>query len=232
MLFSFSFRPNPNAKSLAEVVSTPGGIIGLILAIGLLLLIWWIINSVPDWITKRLDKKIEEHRLGEEGEEQVVQLAIQALDGNWHLFRNISLPGRNKGDLDLVLVGPPGVWVLEVKNYRGEYRNIGENWEYRYGKKWITASKNPSKQAFNNALRLSNFLKADNLKVFVNTAVIWANQECPPIVENPSVAVWRYDRLADELGNIWQVEKLTKVERNKIVEKLTKLCERQKNSHQ
>jgi hypothetical protein len=44
-------------------------------------------------------------------------------------------------------------------------------------------------------------------------------------VENPSAAVWMFNRLPDELGNIWQSEKLSKEERSKIVEKLTKLCD-------
>jgi len=226
-----SFQPNPTAKSIGEIASSPGGIIALSIAVGSIILIAWIINFSIDRITNRINKEIEQHRLGQEGEERTVQLIVQALDGNWHLFRNISLPGRNKADLDIILVGPPGVWALEVKNFRGEYRNIGETWEWRNGKKWKATSKNPSRQARNSAGRLGNFLKADNVNIFVNPAVIWANQDHPLMVENPSVAVWQYNRLPDELGNIWQGEKLSKVEQNKIVEKLTKLCEQQRDSH-
>jgi hypothetical protein len=80
------------------------------------------------------------------------------------------------------------------------------------------------------ALEVKNFLTADRVSVFVNAAVVWANSEGQLSVENPSVVVWRFDRLADELGNIWQGEKLSEIDRNKIVEKLTKLCERQRSS--
>jgi hypothetical protein len=222
---------DPNARTLPEIVSAPGGLIALIIVLIGFVFFIWLANVVADNINRRLDKQIEQYRRGQEGEDNVVQLIVQALDGNWHLFRNISLPGRNKGDLDLVLVGPPGVWVLEVKNFSGTYRNVGENWQYRNGKHWRNISKNLSRQAFNNALRLANFLQADRLKVFVNTAIVWANPESPLYVENPSVAVWRYDRLPDELGNIWQGEKLSEAERNKIVEKLSKLCEQQRNNH-
>jgi hypothetical protein len=229
-----SFRgtgtPNPNAGSLSELVSAPGGLFSLIVALIILIFIGWLANFVTDKINNRLDKQIEQYRRGQEGEDDVVQLIVQALDGNWYLFRNIGIPGRNKGDLDLVLVGPPGVWALEVKNFRGEYRNIGETWEWKNGKNWKAARGNPSRQANNSAYRLKNFLKADHVNAFVNSAVIWANSESPLTVENPSVAVWRYDRLPDELGNIWQGEKLSEIERNKIVEKLTRLCEQQRNS--
>jgi hypothetical protein len=187
-----------------------------------------LIGCLFEKIIDRWDKQIEEHRRGQEGEDNVVQMIVQALDGNWHLFRNLSIPGQNKGDLDLVLVGPPGVWALEIKNFRGKFRNTGETWERKNGKNWKPATVNPSRQVQNSAYRLKNFLNADRVNVFVNAAVVWANSESPLAVENPSVAVWRYDRLADELGNIWQGEKLTQAERNKIVEKLTKLCERQK----
>jgi hypothetical protein len=222
--------PNPNASSLTEFISAPGGLIALIIALFLLVFFGWLFNIVVDNINKRLDKQIEQYRRGQEGEDNVVQLIVQALNGNWYLFRNLSLPGRNKADLDLVLVGPPGVWALEVKNFRGEYRNIGETWEWKNGRNWKPARANPSRQAQNSAYRLKNFLKADNLNVFVNPAVVWANTESLLTVENPSVAVWSYDRLPDELGNIWQGEKLSEAERQKIVAKLTTLCERQRGN--
>jgi hypothetical protein len=230
-LFSGALEPKPNAAPINDVLASPAQIIGVFVVLAIVVFGGWAIASIPDQITKRLEKQIEEHRRGQEGEDSVAQLMAQALDGNWHIFRNISLPGRNKGDLDLVLVGPPGVWALEVKNLRGEYHNIGETWEWKNGKNWKAARGNPSRQANNSAYRLKNFLKADNVNVFVNTVVVWANPESPLLVENPSVAVWRYDRLPDELGNIWQGERLSETERNKIVEKLIKLCERQKQNN-
>jgi hypothetical protein len=221
-----SLQTHPNAKPASELFSSASGVIAIVVVLGLIILVSWLIFFIlPDKITKRLDKEIEKHQLGEEGEEKAVQMIVQALDGNWGLFRNIALPGRNKGDLDIVLVGPPGVWVLEVKNLNGEYRNTGEAWEYRRGGIWKISSVNPSRQATNNSLRLKNFLQADNLKVFVNPAVVWVNEEKPLLVENPSTAIWTFSHLPDELGNIWQGEKLTAEERSRIAEKLNKLCE-------
>jgi hypothetical protein len=231
MIFVSLNRPHPNTvAAVSTLLSTPLGIIAFILVLGFLALFTWLILFIPDQITKRLDNQIELFRLGEEGEERTVQMVIQALDGNWSLFRNVSLRGRNKGDLDIVLVGPPGVWVLEVKNLRGDYRNIGETWEYRQGGKWKTASASPSRQATRNAARLGDFLLADHLKTWVNPAVVWANEESPLFVENPSSAVWMINRLPDELGNIWESEKLSKDDRNKIAEKLTKLGVPQKKA--
>jgi hypothetical protein len=230
VIFINSLKPPQTRQSITGVASSPMGLLAIAIVLVICLLIAWLFVFIPEQISKRLDKKIEAHRRGEEGEERTVQMIVQALDGNWKLFRNINLPGRSKGDLDIVLVGPPGVWVLEVKNLNGEYRNIGDLWESRRGKHWKAATANPSKQASTNAGRLGSFLKADNLNVWVNPAVVWANEENHVFVENPSVAVWLFNRLPDELGNIWQGEKLSEAERSKIAAKLNKLCEGQKNA--
>jgi hypothetical protein len=191
-------------------------------------LLFWL----PEQISKRLEKKIEQYRLGQEGEDLTIQGIAGALDGNWHVFRNVSLPGRNRGDLDIVLLGPSGVWVLEVKNFRGEYRNRGEDWEFRRGNKWVKASANPSRQAVENAVRLSTFLKADRVDVFVNPAIVWVNQESNLEVQNPRVPIWQFERLPDELGNIWQGEKISAENREKIAQKLTLLCEEQRKKYE
>lgn len=216
-------RPNTPGNAISTLLSTPIGILSLIAVIVFLLLLSFLFNKIMDYLDRQLENKIEEYRLGQEGEGRVTEFIIQALDGNWTLFKNIQLPGRNKGDLDLVLIGPPGIWVLEVKNYRGEYRNIGDKWEIRKKKKWISTKVNPSNQAFQNAIRLSNFLKADHINVFVNSVVVWASQESSLLIENPTTMIWKLNQLPEELGNIWQGEKISKDEREKVIEKLSKL---------
>jgi hypothetical protein len=42
------------------------------------------------------------------------------------------------------------------------------------------------------------------------------------IVENPSVAIRQYNRPVNEPGTIWQGEKLSKAEREMMIETLTK----------
>ena len=226
-MISSSKSSNAGATaSLTELVSTPEGILGLVVVLVFLGLIIWLINYLPDQVEKQFDKQIENYRRGEEGEERSVQQILQSLDGNWTVFRNINLPGRNRTDLDIVLVGPPGVWALEVKNYRGKYRNIGDRWEYFQRKAWKKLRSSPSQQAMQSAVRLANFFKADHLNVFVNPVVVWAGEDSDLQVENPYVVVWLLERLSDELGNIWQGEKLSKEEKEKIVLKLSKLSEK------
>ncbi len=230
-IMSYINRPE-TGQNISISLLSPLGITLSFLAIlagaGFSAIFFWI----PEQISKRLDKKIQEYRLGQEGEDLTVQAIAGSLDGNWHVFRNVSLPGRNQGDLDIVLLGPSGVWVLEVKNFRGEYRNRGEDWEFRRGNKWVKASVNPSRQAVENAVRLSGFLKADHVDVFVNPAIVWVNQESELEIQNPRLPIWKLERLPDELGNIWQGEKISAENRGKIAQKLTLLCEEQRKKYE
>jgi hypothetical protein len=226
-IYLFTRAPSTQpSMTLPELAKSPLGLavlVVLVAIIGLVVLGFFILDRV----LKKMDKDIENYHLGQIGEDKVVEVILQTLDGNWSLFRNLQLPGRSRADLDAVLVGPSGVWVFEIKNLSGVYRNTGEQWEYRAGQKWNPYGKSPSRQAHTGAARLGNFLKADGLKQWVEAVVVWADQESPLLVENPSVAVWPLERLPDELGNLWQEEKVSPDVRLRIVEKLTKLCERQ-----
>jgi len=214
------------SKPFSDLFTSP---VALVISLGLIAGFAWLFNFLFDGCIKRLDKKIMNYRVGQEGEDRVVEVMRQSLDGNWFLFRNVTLPGQ-RADLDAVLVGSSGVWVLEIKNFTGEYRNIGEQWEYRAGNRWKRSTKSPSRQAQDNAIRLKNFLKADGIKQWVAPAVVWANQESPLTVESPAVAVWSLERLPDELGNVWHDEVIAEAQRKQIVEKLTKLCKKQEKA--
>ncbi len=67
--------------------------------------------------SKRSIAEYEGFRKGREGEDAIAEKLQMKLDGQWTVFRNLVLPGDRKDDLDFVLVGPGGIWVLEVKTY-------------------------------------------------------------------------------------------------------------------
>ena len=225
--------PGPEAgRTLGEAVRSPIGIAALLIMLILMALVIWLPRLLLDRILGRIEREIEAYRKGQEGEERAVEAVRQALDGNWTLFRNVRLPGRSKADIDLVLVGPPGVWAIEVKTLAGEYRNIGEHWERRAGNRWELLKQSPSRQAQDNAVRLANFLRADGIRQWVNPAVVWADHEGVVTVENPMVPVWPLERLPEELGNIWQERRMEEAIRERVVEKLTALCKRQEEAVQ
>ncbi len=159
-----------------------------------------LLNALVDHlIIRRFEEAIKRHRRGKEGEERVVELLRQVLDDRWTLFRNLKVPGMGRGDLDGVLVGPTGVWLLEIKNFSGRYRNRGEQWFYWKHNGWRRMKDNPSRQARRNAGRLAAFLKERGVRLWVYPVIVWANPEKPPVLESPAVPVWTMDRLAEEV---------------------------------
>jgi hypothetical protein len=217
----------PSSLNIGQIVSTPIGAITLILALCIVIGVPLAIMLGVSWSAKKLDEQVEDFRKGQEGENRTTEVINATLNGEWSLFRDVILPGRG-GDIDLVLVGPIGVWVLEIKTLSGKFRNVGDIWQVIKRKDWKNLRASPGRQASKNAACLAGFLKADGIITWVNSAVVWANPESPLEVENPAVAVWKLDRLEDELGNIQEGKPIPEGDRVKICEKLTKLVNRQK----
>jgi len=110
---------SPPGESLSKLLSTPTGVVALIVAVVILLALsaggLLLSNFLTNLFMRKFDEQVAAYRKGQEGEERTVEVLRRNLDGNWTLFRNVTLPGP-RNDIDLVLVGPPGVWALEVKN--------------------------------------------------------------------------------------------------------------------
>ncbi len=170
-----------------------------------------LLNALIDHLILRPIKvAIKRHRRGKEGEERVVELLRQVLDDRWTLFRNLKVPGMGRGDVDGVLVGPTGLWSLEVKNFSGRYRNRGEQWFYWKHNDWRRMKHSPSRQARRNAGRLAAFLKERGVHLWVQPIIVWANPEKPPVLELPAVPVWTIDRLAGEVMALKQQREVDK----------------------
>lgn len=209
-------------KSSSALVATPAGIFAIFVLLGCMGLTLYLANYLINKAEVAFEKRLENYRQGQAGEDRVVEVIRQSLDGNWQLFRNIVLPS-SKSDIDVVLVGASGVWILEVKSYSGEYRNIGEQWEFKNGNRWRSVDTNPSQQAKRNASQLADFLKADDIKQWVVPIVVWANFDGSLMVENPAVKIWTLEHLSDELGNLTGTP-IPDVSKEKIITKLILLC--------
>jgi hypothetical protein len=115
---------------------------------------------------------------GRAGEARVVEGLRAALDSRWTIFHNIQLPDR-RGDLDLVLVGPGGVWVVEVKTWGGTVRVRAGTWERRARGGWARITPSPAEQARRNAVRLREFLQREGIDLRWVAAAIALGQPQP-----------------------------------------------------
>lgn len=165
------------------------------------------------WLLERAVKHFQEtttnYRLGRYGEEQMIEHFRSMLDDSWTLFRNVVLPGAG-GDIDMILVGPGGLWVFEVKSHTGTVRVIEDQWQYQTKRGWRSLSKHPSRQARAGAARLKTFLDQHHLGVrFVEPAILWASSHHDKadtvgdvIVIRSITPVWRSDEIADHLDRL------------------------------
>jgi hypothetical protein len=161
------------------------------------------------WWFPRLEARVEGYRLGRDGEKKAADWLRSSLSAPWTLFHNLEWPHRRWGDVDLVLVGPAGVWAFEVKAYTTQTRNRGERWEYKGRSGWRKHSQDPSKQAKRNARNVKDFLTSKGASVtWVNAVVIWAGSDDALTLEDPAVPVWRLSEFDQHIEEFWRQQKL------------------------
>jgi hypothetical protein len=199
---------------------------------GIAVLLWIIVE-------RRIRDAIA-YKVGRWGEERVVEALRTSLDGRWTLIRNFTWPGRKGGDIDLVLVGPGGVWAFEIKAYAGRVRNIGDTWARQGKRGWRRLPINPGAQARRNAANLKAFLDAQSVPVsWVQPVVIWAGGEAADpddrsilTIEQPKTPVWISPEIADRAGDPWQGRgALDQETTEKIVDLLARTVEQANKQH-
>ncbi len=166
------------------------GYVGVAGELLLVLLVW----RLTPWLDGVVNRR-RAYRVGMAGEARLEEALRKGLDGRWALYRNLALPD-GQGDVDAVLVGPRGVYALEVKAYSGAYRYRGEVWERKVRGRWRPIEASPSKQAFRNALRLASYLRDRGVEVWVEPRVVWAGEGRVWLDGRPEVPLWDLGRPA------------------------------------
>lgn len=149
-----------------------------------LLFIVFIILTVI--ISSVLSKKRTERNItiaGKQGEERTAYL-LHSLPEKYKLIRNavISYEGR-KSEIDNIVVGNTGVFIIETKNLRGHI--VGDSQERdwtqhkvgRGGTPYCKDFYNPVKQVATHIYRLKGIFRQNKVRVFINGAVYFSNPE-------------------------------------------------------
>ena len=100
---------------------------------------------------------------GLEGENIVLNY-LNTLPQDYYVFHDVILPDK-RGNIDDVIIGPTGLFIIETKNYSGKYRINGNQWYYYNNKtrKQENAKYNPVPQLMKNTLDLKNFLETKRI---------------------------------------------------------------------
>lgn len=143
---------------------------------------------------QRLDGRARQQAAGVSGEE-ALQHGLSVLDDAWIMLRGYR---NRRGETDHVLVGPGGVWAVEVKRRRIRLHVVGERWWYEkfdsYGNlvdKGLAVDgggRSWARQVTDVAADLGEWLARNDLHVPVRTAVmIMHDRAVLGRLENPTV---------------------------------------------
>jgi len=163
--------------------------------------------------------------IGAEGEETVIGV-LQNLDSSFKVVNDVVLPG-DRQNIDHIVVGPVGTFVLETKNYNGNIRCYEDDWTRRKvgrrGTVYDAGIGNPSKQAKRNAIILRNWLRSKNIDVgYVDAVVVFTNVDLKLRVIKPTVKVVRVDDLLGVFKGTSNF-RMTNEKINSVAENLYKL---------
>lgn len=110
--------------------------------------------------------------------EYIVAECLNQLPKGYFVFNDVKFPG-SYGNLDHVVVGPTGIYVIETKNYNGYFLVKDSEWFYKNGNRVKRAKGQPGKQVMANAMSLKKFLVDNGINmddVWVNSIVTLINK--------------------------------------------------------
>jgi hypothetical protein len=139
---------------------------------------------------------------GLQGEKQVAKLLTSKLNDDYSLLNDLYLRDGG-GDIDHIVLGPNGVFVLETKNWSGNISCNGDEWQ-RVGKRNFSGS--PSRQVKRNAAKIKQIIDANpNLKALgirVEGVVVLTNNHSTIHLTNPTVPVLKLSQLTNHIMEI------------------------------
>lgn len=129
--------------------------------------------------------------------EQAVASSLQKLDDSYYLISAVQLAAR-RGDIDHVVAGRNGIFVIEAKNYSGAVQCNGDEWyRKKRGSSHTARVDSVSEQARNNAVQMRDFLhRSTGLDLDVTPICVFVNPGVQLTLKNPAVPVLRLGNLS------------------------------------
>lgn len=147
------------------------------------------------------------YKKGLDGEKRVIE-HLSSLEDDYYLINDLKLP-ESYGNIDHIILGPNGIFVIETKNFEGKIRCVEDVW-YQYKDIWKIPEeheiKSPSKQVKGNALKLKQFIESKNvfsksLRLWVDGIVVFTNPNTNLELNNPTVLVLKIEELYNYIKN-------------------------------
>lgn len=135
---------------------------------------------------------------GYRGEMAVVSVLL-SLSDDWWLFNNLRRHPK-AGNIDHILAGPSGVYVIETKTMWGRVYCNGDSWEWRPpAANSNTQIPSYSKKVQQRSKMVQNALKKRGLDVDVEPLIVFADPRVDLWLDKPTVKVIRLDNILSHI---------------------------------
>lgn len=176
----------------------------------------------------RLFRKKREQReiksAGNKGEAYFNNMLKSILRNDDVLIRNVCLQVNGKeAEIDSLIINNNGIFIVEVKNYNG--RLYGDIDDFEWTKEKVSPGgnvfykqvKNPIKQIKRQTYILSQFLKENNIRIWISGYAYFINGNSPVDDESVIYDIDEFDRIIHTTSGKQYDERLI----NKAIEALT-----------
>jgi hypothetical protein len=142
------------------------------------------------------------YRRGYEGEKSVTKILSSTLGNEYSLINDVTIPDGH-GNIDHIVLGPNGIFVIETKNFAGKIACDGDNWSSKHNGKFHRLIHydlgSPSKQVKRNATRVKRVIASleafKSRKIWVDGILVFANKNVQLQINNPTVPILRSSQL-------------------------------------
>lgn len=150
-------------------------------------------------------------RAGAEGEDSTLKL-LSSLPDSYTVMNQVNIPNKESRtghtELDFIVVGPNGVFVIEVKNNNSKIIGTEHDREWvvhkvgRKGTPYTASMRNPIKQLKSQIWALGNFTKERGHKAWIEGIVFFSNPDSSfEFRGEPSVPILHNSGLTDYILN-------------------------------
>jgi len=180
------------------------------------------LSIIPLFIGGFFFKTYLNYSVGLEGEHTTIE-ALQKLPDSYYLINDVNLP-NGYGNIDHIVLGSNGIFIIETKNFEGQIRCEGDTW-YQYKDTWKIPEeyeiKSPSKQVKGNALKLKQYIESKNifnksLRIWVEGIVVFSHDNVTLSCENQTVSIFKVNQLCHYIKNKKSKVKFSSQELKKV----------------
>jgi len=150
---------------------------------------------------------------GEAGERAALK-ALAGLPEEYTAITNLKVPGFEKwGDVDILLLGPMGALVIEVKNFQGQCRIEGEYWSHVSASGAGLRRRSVSGQLRGYIKAVNAFLARQGIACPVNGLIAINSNAWLEIAAPPPFPLVPYDRLEQRVEEMAAAKRPDQVEK-------------------